>query len=161
MDSFAGILIVSVADRHPELRRLQPILSSSPKSVPTHLNSRLSTVESKPMVHIDHNFTHLTARKEKTWTRSTKGSCARTTLSPIQIPTFFDPSVNHATDHRSMPLNDLDDDDEFERYSPTPPSTPRHQSPPYNDQRFFPRPITYKKSKRINLNPSKIDQEIK
>ncbi|CAF1031718.1 unnamed protein product [Adineta ricciae] len=99
----------------------QPIQTHSPKL---------------PISHTSTNYMEQTnsacqsTRKVSTWTRPLQSSAVRNVISPIHIPTFQDSSCGASHDHLVVPLNSNyndDDDDEFERYSPTPPSTPKFQ----------------------------------
>jgi hypothetical protein len=92
-------------------------------------------------------------RKAYTWTRPSKQSSIRDVISPIQIPTFSESSRVQIT------VNQNYDDDEFERYSPTPPSTPKHREDKteiknikqnfiLQEQQTLLRPITYQRAKR-------------
>ena len=101
-------------------------------------------------------------RKTNTWTRSSKHSSSRDIISPIEIPTFRESSPAPSQDHIPISVHQNYDADEFERYSPTPPSTPKYQdqieiknlSPSirqdfnlHEEQKLI-RPVTYKKTKR-------------
>ena len=94
-------------------------------------------------------------RKASTWTRPSNVASIRDVISPIHIPTFAAPPLDRA--HITVNQN-YDDDDEFERYSPTPPSTPNDEltAQPSNripnstvvyQRESMARPITYQKSK--------------
>jgi hypothetical protein len=151
----------SVSDRrgHNHTVSQQPILTHSPKHQP------ISTSKTPPYQtnHVDQTYSReqtnsasRPARKANTWTRSSKQSTNRDGISPIQIPTFCDSSSGPSHDRIILPSNqNYDDDDEFERYSPTPPSTPKYQLeknklPNFilNKQQTIIRPNTYQKSKR-------------
>jgi hypothetical protein len=93
-------------------------------------------------------------RKAYTWTRSSKQSSIRDVISPIHIPTFRDSSSGPSHDRVPIPLNQNYDDDEFERYSPTPPSTPKYKQDKtdiknniLSEQQTILRPATYQKAK--------------
>jgi hypothetical protein len=91
-------------------------------------------------------------RKAYTWTRSSKQSTIRDVISPIHIPTFRDSSSGPSHDLVPIPFNQNYDNDEFERYSPTPPSTPKYQQNfVFNEQQTVLRPTTYQKTKRSEL----------
>ncbi|CAF1321972.1 unnamed protein product [Adineta steineri] len=140
----------------------QPVLTPSPKTPIAH-----ASITSKYQSNrADQTFSQeqassspRTMRNATTWTRLTKQSSPRNTISPIQIPTFHESSSASRYDRISIPLNqNYDDDDEFERYSPTPPSTPKYQ---HHDKTYIKqnlsideqvqnmiRPITYQTAKR-------------
>ena len=129
----------------------QPILTHSPKTRPI----QVLTKSKNPPNRVDQTFSHeqitspsRPARKAYTWTRSSKQKTNRDIISPIQIPTFCESSSSPRNDRITLPFNSNYDDDEFERYSPTPPSTPK-----YEIKTLFPpmiRPSTYQKLKRSN-----------
>ncbi|CAF0733633.1 unnamed protein product [Adineta steineri] len=140
----------------------QPVLRHSPKIPIAH-----ASITSKDQSNrADQTFSQEQAssspramRNTTTWTRLTKQSSPRNIISPIQIPTFHESSSASHYDRISIPLNqNCDDDDEFERYSPTPPSTPKyhHHDKTYIKQNFsideqlqnMIRPITYQTAKR-------------
>ncbi|CAF1340922.1 unnamed protein product [Adineta steineri] len=139
----------------------QPVVTHSPK-IPIAHASITSKYQSN---RADQTFSQeqvssspRTMRNVTTWTRLTKQSSPRNIISPIQIPTFHESSSASRYDRLSIPLNqNYDDDDEFERYSPTPPSTPKyHHDKTYIKQNFsideqlqnMIRPITYQTAKR-------------
>lgn len=123
----------------------QPILTHSPKKTRVHQSIPTSKPRQPPIHEVDQTFSHepvtsasRSVRKANTWTRSSKQSTNRDLISPIQIPTYNE----FSTDRMTLPSNqNYDDDDEFERYSPTP--TPR-----CIEQQALQRPRTYQKSKR-------------
>ena len=138
-----SISITSNPSRHHHHHQ-QPVLTNSPK---TRVFQNIST--SKPlqsqMHQVDQTFSReplnsacRPIRKANTWTRSSKQSGNRDVISPIHIPTFDESS----SDRIALPVNQNYDDDEFERYSPTP--TPRC----IEQQTTMKRPATYQKSKR-------------
>ena len=88
------------------------------------------------IVDVDQTFTQ-EPRQATTWTRPSKTSPVRTAISPIDIPTFAGPQTNRLP----ATVNQNYVDDVFERYSPSPPSTPR-------PQQCIARPITYQRAKR-------------
>lgn len=117
----------------------QPIATHSPNKTRIHQSIPTSKLVQSPKHEVDQTFSRepitsasRSVRKANTWTRSTKQSTNRDLISPIQIPTFNESSA----DRMALPFNSNYDDDEFERYSPTP--TPR----------YIERPRTYQKSKR-------------
>jgi hypothetical protein len=140
----------------------QPILTHSPK-IPT---SHASTTAKYQSNRVDQTFSHEQTssasrpmRKAYTWTRPSKQSSIRDVISPIQIPTFHESSSGPSHGRVSKPFNKNYEDDEFERYSPTPPSTPKYQQDKteiksvkqnfiLNEQQTIIRPITYQKAKR-------------
>lgn len=121
----------------------QPILTHSPKTRAFQTISTSKPLQSQ-MHQVDQTFSReplnsgcRSIRKANTWTRSSKQSGNRGVISPIHIPTFDESS----SDRFALPSNQNYDDDEFERYSPTP--TPR-----CIEQQTIKRPNTYQKSKR-------------
>lgn len=84
-----SIVFLSVANR-----QIQPILSESPKS-----NS----------YRFDRTQTYQTIRTTNTWTRTS----TRKIISPLNIPTFSETTSNRSRHPKT------NNDDEFERFSPT------------------------------------------
>ena len=141
----------SVSDhlRHNPLPFQQPIPTHSPKTRTSQVNRIDQTFS-----HEQPNSASRPARKANTWTRSSKQSTNRDVISPIRIPTFCESSSGPSHDQIIVPSNQNYDDDEFERYSPTPPPTPKY------NQKIMIRPNTYQKAKRSDrqLYESKSDQ---
>ena len=109
-----------IADIH-SVSVKQPIQTHSPKLPISHMST--NCIEQT-------NSACRSTRKVSTWTRPLQPSAVRNVISPIHIPTFQDSSCGASHDHLVVPLNSNnndDDDDEFERYSPTPLSTPKFQ----------------------------------
>ncbi|CAF1562278.1 unnamed protein product [Rotaria magnacalcarata] len=150
----------------------QPILTHSPKiRIPQVLTA--SKIQHYQLPEMDQTFSHepinsghQSMRKANTWTRSSKPSSSHGAISPIRIPTFRDSSAGPFHDSVVMPTNQNyeDIDDEFEIYSPTPPSTPKYQYDrkeikaipssvkqnfTLDEQQTFIRPVTYKKVERF------------
>ena len=114
--------------------------------------SQISITSKHPPNRVDQTYSHeqpnsasRPMRKAYTWTRSSKQSTIRDVISPIHIPTFCDSSSGPSHDLVPIPFNQNYDNDEFERYSPTPPSTPKYQQTVL-------RPTTYQKAKRSDLH---------
>jgi len=162
-------LSVSDRRRHNHTVSQQPVITHSPKI----RNSQASTTskhQQSPSNRADQTFSHeqtnsasRTMRKAYTWTRSSKQSINRDVISPIHIPTFCEPSAGPSHDRIPIPFNQNYDNDEFERYSPTPPSTPKYQQDKVeiknrlpnikqnfilHEQQTLIRPNTYQKAKR-------------
>jgi hypothetical protein len=166
---FEGLKIsIAVSDRreqNPPISQ-QPIFTHSPKT----RTSQLSTTSKYQPNRVDQTFSHepvnsasRLTRKAYTWTRSSKQSTNRDVISPIHIPTFCESSAGPSHDQIALPFNQNYDDDEFERYSPTPPSTPKYQQEKIemkyvlpnvkqnfirDEQQTMIRPNTYQKAKR-------------
>ena len=149
-----------VSDRHGfnYTGSQQPIPTHSPKIqtsqasiTPKYQSNRVDQTFSN-----EHNNSPPRAmRKAYTWTRPANQQSNRDIISPIQIPTFSESSCGPSYDRVPITHNqNYDDDDEFERYSPTPPSTPKNILPNIkqnfilNEQQTMIRPITYQKAKR-------------
>jgi hypothetical protein len=124
-----------VSDRY--VHRHSPIVSQSTKRTNCAIVQTSSTDISRPtIVPIDRTFAHeqgrsssATQREAHTWTRLSETPATRTVLSPIHIPTFSRCSSGPSQDcDPPISLNSNYDDDEFERYSPTPPSTPKYRT---------------------------------
>ncbi|CAF4630940.1 unnamed protein product, partial [Rotaria sp. Silwood1] len=164
-------LPIKVSDRytHNYIASQQPILTHSPKIRVSQATTTSKYHHYQPN-RVDQTFSHeqinsarQSMRKAYTWTRSSKQLSTRDMISPIQIPTFCESSSGPSHGHIPILVNQNYDDDEFERYSPTPPSTPKYQQDkkesknisPHIKQNFilheqqtFIRPATYQKAKR-------------
>jgi hypothetical protein len=162
---------ISVSSRrgHKHTVSQQPVLTDSPK-IRTSQASTTSKCHQYQSNQVDQTFSHEETnsasrpmRKAYTWTRSSKQPTNRDVISPIQIPTFCESSSGPSRDRVPIPFNENYDDDEFERYSPTPPSTPKYQQDKLEIKNFLPsikqnfilneqqtmiRPNTYQKTKR-------------
>lgn len=147
---------ISVSDRRNRnhLVPQQPIITKSPK-IRTSQKTNTSKNQSN---RIDQtNSASQSIRKAYTWTRSSKQTTNRDVISPIHIPTFYESSSGPFHDRIPIPINQNYDDDEFERYSPSPISTPKYpQNKQFlpniilHEQQTFIRPNTYQKPKRSN-----------
>ena len=147
---------------HPVAR--QPILTHSPKIPNTHTSTHQSHRVDRTFSHDQSTSASRSTRKVSTWTRPLPQSAVRHIISPIQIPTFQNSSCGPSHDRILIPFTqNYDDDDEFERYSPTPPSTPRFQREKTeikiystnvkhisvaDQEQAVMRPVTYQKAKR-------------
>lgn len=156
---------ISVPNHH-NIPIQQPKLTHSPK-IPVSSLSKYSNYQTN---EIDQTFSRepmnsarQSMRKAYTWTRSSKQISTRDVVSPIQIPTYRESSAGPSHDMLAGPVNqnyDDDDGDEFERYSPTPLSTPKFSQDKkfilplmqhnfaLQEQQTFIRPATYQKVKR-------------
>jgi hypothetical protein len=156
---------ISVSDRRVYNHTVskQPILTHSPKIPTSHAYTTSNRVD-QTFSHEQSSSAFRSMRKANTWTRPSKQSSVRNVISPIQIPTFHESSSGPSHDRVSIPCNQNYEDDEFERYSPTPPSTPKYQRDKIEIKNTLPsvkqhfildeqqtviRPITYQKAKRV------------
>jgi hypothetical protein len=170
---------LSVSDRHRYNHTVsqQPVITHSPK-IRNSQGSTTSKYQPSPSNRNDQTFSHEQTnsasrlmRKAYTWTRSSKQSINRDVISPIHIPTFCEPSSGPSHDQIPIPFNQNYDNDEFERYSPTPLSTPdkieiKNRLPNikqnfiHHEQQTLIRPNTYQKAKRSDQQQQQNESEL-